>query len=73
MQQIQCFCVCASLGAVHYAVQLDSWPSPMGTVTDQIAATAAEEFESMTDLSFLQDASLLPLLAYSHAMVETDH
>jgi len=45
----------------------------MGTVTDQIAATAAEEFESMTDLSFLQDASLLPLLAYSHAMVETDH
>ncbi len=54
-------------------MQLDSWPSPMGTVTDQIAATAAEEFESMTDLSFLQDASLLPLLAYSHAMVETDH
>ena len=76
MQQIECFCMCAThrLGAVHHVMQLDSWL--FDTNTEQIAAAAAaaaEEIESMTYLSSLQDASLLPLLAYSHAMAETDH
>ena len=52
MQQIECFCMCAThkLGAVHHAMHRHSWPLLLGTVTEQIAA---EVVESMKYLSFL--------------------
>ena len=72
--------ICSRLSALA-CVTDTNWHSPSCHAARLIAITnghchraelaeLAEDFKSMTYLSSLQDASLLPLLAYSHAVVE---